>query len=109
MGFLWQNFSIQDTPLQLEVVAFSKELPELGWVSQFIWAQAQGPILHPHNHMAQEGVCPLSLLPIAGGHAGDLQTVFYQVQDAQVAAVCLNRTHGSLKGWPPAWLTPPLQ
>ena len=60
MGFLgvfWQDFLIQNTPPQLEVVAFSKELTEPGCVSWFSQALAQGPILHPHNHEAQDRVC----------------------------------------------------
>ena len=70
-----------------------KELLELVWVSWFIWALAQSPILHPHNHMVHDWVCPLGLLPIISGHRGDLQTVPYQV-----AAVCLNSTHRALEG-----------
>ena len=49
-GILLAEFPIQDAPPQLKVVAFWKELPELGWVSQIQWALAQGPIMHPCNH-----------------------------------------------------------
>ena len=95
MGVFGQEFSIQNTPSQLEVVAFSKELVKFGWVSWFTWALVQGPILHPHNHEAQDRVCPLGLMPIISGHAGNLQSFSYQVQDVQVTAICLS---GGLQG-----------
>ena len=40
----------------------------------------------------------LSMLPIVGGYAGNLQTIPYGVQDMQVVGVCLKRTHGVLEG-----------
>ena len=76
---------------------FQKELLELGWVSQLVWALAQGPILYPHSHMAQDRVCLLGLLPVTGGHAGDLWTIPHWAQDMWAAAVCLSRTCGALK------------
>ena len=73
------------------MVVLLKELPELGWV------QAKGPILHPQNHKAQDRVLPLGLMPIISGHADNLQTILYQVQDAQVAALCLKGLAGPLR------------
>ena len=73
------------------MVAFLKELPEFGLVSWVKWALAQGPILHPCNHKAQDRVCMLGLMPFISGHSGNLQTIPYWVQDAQVTTVCLNR------------------
>ena len=63
---------------------------ELRWVIQFNGALAQGPVLHPHNHEAQDRVCPLGLMPIICGHAGNLWTITVWVQDMQIAAVHLS-------------------
>ena len=90
LGFFGQDFSIQDARPQFEMVTFSEELPELGWVSWFKWALLQGPILHPHNYEAQDTVCPLGLMPIVSSHTSNLWTISYQIQDIQVTAVCLN-------------------
>ena len=79
------------------MVAFLKELPELGWVSQFKCILAQGPILHLHNHKAQDRVCSLGVMPIISGHAGNLQTIPYWVKDEQVIVLCLNRTHRAFR------------
>ena len=48
------------------------------------------PFLHPHNHEAQNRVCPLGLVPIISDHTGDLWSVSYQVQDMQVTAICFS-------------------
>ena len=68
LGSSQQKFSVQDTPPQLELVGFLKELPELRLVGQLVSALAQGPILHLHNHLTQEGsvrwVCCQSLVII---------------------------------------------
>ena len=85
-----------DVPPQFEVVAFLKELPELGWVGQFKQALVQGPILHPQNHKVKNRVCLLGLIPTIIVHAGGLQTIPYQVQDTQVTAAHLSRTLGPL-------------
>ena len=77
LGFFGQNLSIQDTPLQLEVVVFLTEQPDLRWVGQFQWALAQVHILHPHNHRDQDRICLPGLMPIVHGHAGFLQTIPY--------------------------------
>ena len=63
LGFFWLDFSIQDTLPQLKVVVL-KKLSELRWVRLFKWALSPGPILHPHNHKAQDRVCPLGITPI---------------------------------------------
>ena len=58
------------------MVVFLKELPECGQISLFQWALAQGPILHPHNHEAQDRAFLLGLAPIISGHTGDLQSIY---------------------------------
>ena len=57
------------------MVVFSKELAEPLLVCQFKGALAQGPILHLHNHKAQDRVYLLDLMSNVGGHAGDLQAI----------------------------------
>ena len=83
-------FSYTGCPASAWGILFLKELLDLGQISWFKWDLAQGPILHPHNHEAQDRVCPLGLMPIISGHAGDLWNVSYWVQDMQVAALHLN-------------------
>ena len=97
LGLFWQNFSVQDALPQLEVVAFSQEQPDLRQVSWLVQALAQGTILHPNNHLTQDGVCQLGLLPVFNSHTGDLQTVLYWVQDMQGTAVCFNGIHRTLR------------
>ena len=87
-----------NAPPQFEVVAFSQELPELLWAGWLVLLQTQGPILCPHNHLTQDEVCQLSLLPVFGSHAGHLWTIPYWVQDMQVPVVCLNGSHRAIKG-----------
>ena len=98
LGPSWPNFSVQDTLPHFEVVELPKELPELWRVSLLVWALTQGHILHLCNYLTQDGVCQLGLLPVTGGHTGDLQTVLYQVGDMQVTAVHFNGTYRALKG-----------
>ena len=42
--------------------------------------------------------CPLGLMPIISGHAGNLWSISYQVQNMQVAAICLSGAGGAFKG-----------
>ena len=55
---------------------------EFRWISQFKLILAQCPIQQSHNHNTQDQICLLSLVPVIYGHASDLQTVPYRVQDA---------------------------
>ena len=79
------------------MVVFLKELLELRWLSWFEWSLAQGLVLYPHNHEAQDKVSLLSLTSIVHGHAGNLWTLPYGVQDVQVVAVCFNGLAGYLR------------
>ena len=62
---------------QLDVAALSKELTEFGLVRWLVWVLAQGPILHHCNHLTQDGVCQLGLLPVFGSHTGNMWTFLY--------------------------------
>ena len=94
----WQNISIQDALPQLEVVAFLKELLELRKVSLPVRALVQSPILHLCNHLSQDGVCQLGLLPVFGSHTGNLCTILYQVHNMQVTPLHIDETCGALEG-----------
>ena len=75
-GGFGQDLSIQNAPTQLEMVAFLKELVDLRWIGQFTQVLAQGPVLHPCSHEAQDRVCLLDLMhQSSGSHTGNLQAV----------------------------------
>ena len=63
-----------------------------------VGALAQGPILHSHNHLTQDGVGHLGLAPVLSGHTGNPYAVFYGVQHVQVTTVCFNETHKAFEG-----------
>ena len=101
--FRWE-FSIQNSLPQLEVVGFSKEHAKFGQISWLKWALAQSPILHPHNHEAQDRVWPLGLKPIISSHAGNLWAISYWGPGCVGHSYMLQWGLWGLQGKPPAWL-----
>ena len=69
------------------------------WVDQSVW-RCIGPASHPTSSQLKGPgqVCLLGLMLITGGHAGNLWTIPYQVQYAQVVAVCLNEACRTFEG-----------
>ena len=98
LGFLWQGLSIQNTPPQFGVIGFVKELLEFRRIGWFKLTLAQSSVLQSHNHKTQDWICPLGLAPVIYGHASDLQTIPYWVQDTQIGAICFNGAWGALMG-----------
>ena len=80
------------------MIAFATELLEFRRISWFKLTLAQSSVLQSHNHMIQNQICPLGLVPVIYGHASDLLTIPYWVQDVQIAAICFNGAHRVLEG-----------
>ena len=74
-----------------------KEWLELRRIGQFKLMLAQSSILMSCNHKTQGWISLLGLVPFIYGHASDLCTVPYCVQDAQIATIHFNGACGALK------------
>ena len=77
---------------------FSQEVHELNWVIRLDQVLDHSPILHPHDHLTQDGVGQLGLSIVLGGPTGDLLAVFYGVQHMQVTTVCFSGTYKAFEG-----------
>ena len=84
---LGRTFLYKMPHFSLKWLCSQRNCKSLGWVGWLVWALAQGPFLHPHNHLTQDRACQLVLLPINSSYTGVLQTVLHWVQDMQAAAM----------------------
>ena len=93
IGPLWiplvAVFLSKNAPPHFKVVVFPKELSMFRRIGLF--ELTVGPefcLLVLTITRLKDWIYPLSLVPVIYGHAGDLNTVPYRVQDVQITAIC---------------------